>query len=46
VRSDPLSFDQRGPGYQRTLPNGSVDIGAWQHQGMDRVFADPFESGP
>ncbi|MGA7298355.1 MAG: right-handed parallel beta-helix repeat-containing protein [Rhodanobacteraceae bacterium] len=40
----PLNFDQRGPGYPRTL-SGLVDIGAFQHQG-DRVFADGLEPAP
>jgi hypothetical protein len=40
-----LLFDQRG--FPRTLPDGTtIDIGAYQYQGTDRIFAGSFESGP
>ena len=42
----PLNYDQRGPRFPRTLPDGTIDIGAYQHQGSDRMFANGFESGP
>jgi predicted outer membrane repeat protein len=42
--SVPLDYDQRGPGFLRSL-DGMVDIGAFQHQG-DRIFADEFEPTP
>jgi len=42
--SQPLSFDQRGPGYVRTF-SGSVDIGAIEDQG-DRLFASGLDSAP
>ena len=42
----PLKYDQRGPGFPRTLPDGTVDIGAYQHKGTDRISANGFESGP
>ena len=40
-----LAFDQRGIGFSRTL-SGKVDIGAYQHQPTDRIFANRFEAGP
>ncbi len=42
----PLNYDQRGPRFPRTLPDGTLDIGAFQHQGTDRIFTNGFESGP
>jgi hypothetical protein len=42
----PLNYDQRGPRFPRTLPDGTIDIAAYQHQGSVRVFANGFESGP
>jgi len=42
----PLNYDQRGSRFPRTLPDGTIDIGAYQHQGGDRMFASGFESGP
>jgi len=42
----PLEYDQRGPGFPRTLPNGTIDIGAYQHQGSERIFANGFEPVP
>jgi hypothetical protein len=42
----PLNYDQRGARFPRTLPDGTIDIGAYQHQGSDRMFANGFESGP
>ena len=44
--SVPLGFDQRGPGYPRSTIDGAVDIGAYQHQGNDRIFTDGMEAGP
>lgn len=42
----PLNYDQRGPRFPRTLPDGTIDIGAYQHQGSDRILANGFESVP
>jgi len=42
----PLNYDQRGPRFPRTLPDGTIDIGAYQHQGSERVFANGFEPVP
>jgi hypothetical protein len=44
--ADPLNYDQRGPGFPRKLPDGTVDIGAYQHQASEYIFAAGFESSP
>jgi hypothetical protein len=44
--ADPLNYDQRGPGFPRKLPDGTVDIGAYQHQASEYIFADGLEAGP
>ena len=38
-----LATDQRGSGYVRATAGGSVDIGAYQEQVRDRIFANSFE---
>ncbi|HEY2395983.1 MAG TPA: choice-of-anchor Q domain-containing protein [Rudaea sp.] len=39
-----LANDQRGSGFARQAANGAVDIGAYQLQIRDRIFADGFDS--